>query len=173
MLEVRIDGLALDVTTNSPVVILSPLKLNKVLPIWIGHAEAWAIAMELSSIPSVRPMTHDLLRMVITALKAEVERIEITDLKEQTFYARVLLKANGASLSVDSRPSDAIALALKAKSPIFVNESLFRLDEGTKEANEEVPDSDKKQASPVSNDPESLKDRLKRINPEDFGKYSL
>jgi len=164
MLEVRVDGLALDVTTNSPVVILSPLKLDKVLPIWIGHSEAWAIAMELSAIPSQRPMTHDLIRMIITALSAEVEKVEITALKEQTFYARVLLKTDGVSLSVDSRPSDSIALALKAKAPIFVEESLFHLDE---------PDSKEKRVSPISNDPESLKDRLKRINPEDFGKYSL
>jgi bifunctional DNase/RNase len=163
MLETRVDGLALDITTNSPVVILSPLKLDKVLPIWIGHSEAWAIAMELSAIPSKRPMTHDLLRMIITALSAEVERIEITDLKDQTFYARVLLKVNGNSLSVDSRPSDSIALALKTKAPIFVEESLFQL--GTPES--------KTEQGPISNDSESLKDRLKRINPEDFGKYSL
>lgn len=168
MLETRVDGLALDVTTNSPVVILSPLNLDKVLPIWIGHAEAWAIAMELSAIPAKRPMAHDLMRMIITALDAEVERVEIIDLREQTFYARVLLKANGASLSVDSRPSDSIALALKTKAPIFVEESLFHLGEKSdKKISEEI------QVSQISNDPESLKDRLKRINPEDFGKYSL
>lgn len=170
MLEVRVDGLALDVTTNSPVVILSPLKLNKVLPIWIGHSEAWAIAMELSAIPSQRPMTHDLIRMIITALSAEVEKVEITDLKEQTFFARVLLKTDGTSLSIDSRPSDSIALALKTKAPIFVEESLFHLGE---RAEAEKIDSNGKQTPPISNDPETLKDRLKRINPEDFGKYSL
>ncbi len=169
MLETRVDGLALDVTTNSPVVILSPLKLNKVLPIWIGHSEAWAIAMELSAIPSKRPMTHDLMRMIVTAFSAEVERVEITALREQTFYARVLLKTDGTSLSVDSRPSDSIALALKAKAPIFVDESLFHLGEGLSGK----PDSNDKQMPPFSNNPESLKDRLKRINPEDFGKYSL
>ena len=161
MVEVKVDGLALDMTTNSPVVILSPLEDEKVLPIWIGHSEAWAIAMELSGIGPKRPLTHDLLRMVITALTAEVERVEITELKEQTFYARILLKADGKSLSVDSRPSDSIALALKAGAPIFANEALFHLK--PKEATE----------SNISNDPESLKDRLKKINPEDFGKYSL
>ncbi len=169
MLETRVDGLALDVTTNSPVVILSPLKLDKVLPIWIGHTEAWAIAMELSAIPSKRPMTHDLIRMIITALSAEVERVEITALREQTFYARVLLKTDGTSLSIDSRPSDSIAIALKTKAPIFVEESLFHLGEGLLE----MPDSKENQRPPFSNNPESLKDRLKRINPEDFGKYSL
>ncbi len=157
------DGLALDITTNSPVVILTPINLNKVLPIWIGHSEAWAIAMELSGILPTRPMTHDLLRMVITALESEVERVEITSLKNQTFYARVLLKVNGDSVSIDSRPSDSIALALKTKAPIYVEESLFNIKSAG-------PD---EESRPLSNDPESLKDRLKRINPEDFGKYSL
>jgi bifunctional DNase/RNase len=160
MLEVTVDGLALDVSTNSPVVILSPIDSDKVLPIWIGHAEAWAIAMELSKVGAKRPMTHDLLRMVITKLSAEVEKVEITELKEQTFYARVILKSDGQSLSVDSRPSDSIALALKAGAPIFVSEALFSLKPSERKAN-------------ISNDPETLKDRLKKINPEDFGKYSL
>ncbi|MCX6827910.1 MAG: bifunctional nuclease family protein [candidate division Zixibacteria bacterium] len=160
MLEVRVDGLALDMTTNSPVVILAPLHINKVLPIWIGHSEAWAIAMELSGIGSKRPMTHDLLKMVIGVLSAEVEKVEITELKEQTFYARVLLKSDGKTLAIDARPSDSIALALKAGAPIFVEEALFNLKEG-------------EQQTELSNDPESLADRLKKINPEDFGKYSL
>jgi bifunctional DNase/RNase len=160
MLEVRVDGLALDMTTNSPVVILAPLHINKVLPIWIGHSEAWAIAMELSGIGSKRPMTHDLLKMVIGVLSAEVEKVEITELKEQTFYARVLLKSDGKTLAIDARPSDSIALALKAGAPIFVEEALFNLKEG-------------EQQMELSNDPESLADRLKKINPEDFGKYSL
>ena len=164
MIETRVDGLALDITTNSPVVILSPVEYDKVLPIWIGHSEAWAIAMELSQIPSKRPMTHDLLRMVITALGANVERVEITDLKDQTFYARIMLTFNGKGVSIDSRPSDSIALALKAHSPIFVEESLLNL---------KVSEDDKQDGSTLGNDPESLKDRLKRINPEDFGKYSL
>jgi bifunctional DNase/RNase len=163
MLEAKVDGLALDITTNSPVVILAPINFNKVLPIWIGHSEAWAIAMELSGILPKRPMTHDLLRMVITALESEVERVEITSLKNQTFYARVLLKVNGDSVSIDSRPSDSIALALKTKAPIFVEESLFNIKSTGPE----------EESRPLSNDPESLKDRLKRINPEDFGKYSL
>ncbi len=160
MLEVRVDGLALDMTTNSPVVILAPLHINKVLPIWIGHSEAWAIAMELSGIGSKRPMTHDLLKMVIGVLSAEVEKVEITELKEQTFYARVLLKSDGKTLAIDARPSDSIALALKAGAPIFAEEALFNLKEG-------------EQPTELSNDPESLADRLKKINPEDFGKYSL
>ena len=160
MLEVKVDGLALDMTTNSPVIILAPLNLNKVLPIWIGHSEAWAIAMELSGIGSKRPMTHDLLKTVIGTLSAHVEKVEITELKEQTFYARVLLKADGKVFAIDARPSDSIALALKSGAPIYADEALFNLKEGD-------------QQTEISNDPESLADRLKKINPEDFGRYSL
>ena len=161
MIEVKVDGLALDVTSNSPVVILSPMENTRVLPIWIGHAEAWAIAMELSNVDSKRPMTHDLLRMVIKALSAEVEKVEITELRESTFYARLLIKTGDASHTIDARPSDSIALALKTGAPIFANEELFNL-----QSNMEKP-------SGLTNNPETLKERLRKINPEDFGKYSL
>ncbi len=161
-LEVKIEGLALDMTTNTPVVILSPLELDKVLPIWIGHAEAWAIAMELSGVGSKRPLTHDLLKRVIETLEAKVERVEVTELKEQTFYAIIHLVSNGRRWQVDARPSDSIALALKTGASIFVNEELFTVKRGT------VPE-----ANEMPTDRESLRDRLKRINPEDFGKYSL
>jgi bifunctional DNase/RNase len=162
MLEVKVEGLALDMTTNSPVVILAPMELNKVLPIWIGHAEAWGIAMELSGVKPKRPLTYDLLKAVIAALEATVDRVEVTELREQTFYARVHLSSNGKRYEVDARPSDSIALALKTGAKIFVNEELFHLkgDEST-----ETP--------PMSTDRESLRERLKRINPEDFGKYQL
>jgi bifunctional DNase/RNase len=162
MLEVKLEGLALDMTTNTPVVILSPSGLDKVLPIWIGHAEAWAIAMELSGVGSKRPLTHDLLRRVIETLNGRVERIEITELKEQTFFAVIHLAVNGQKIQIDARPSDSIALALKTGAAIFVNEELFNLKR-----------EDTSQDIGIPNDPESLRERLRRINPEDFGKYSL
>jgi len=162
MLEVKLEGLALDMTTNTPVVILSPSGLDKVLPIWIGHAEAWAIAMELSGVGSKRPMTHDLLRRVIETLNGKVERIEITELKEQTFFAVIHLAVNGEKIQIDARPSDSIALALKTGAAIFVNEELFNLKREDTAHDLNIP-----------NDPESLRERLRRINPEDFGKYSL
>jgi hypothetical protein len=162
MLEVKLEGLALDMTTNTPVVILSPSGLDKVLPIWIGHAEAWAIAMELSGVGSKRPLTHDLLRRVIETLNAKVDRIEITELKEQTFFAVIHLSSNGLKIQIDARPSDSIALALKTGAAIFVNEDLFNLKR-----------EDTAQDMDIPNDPESLRERLRRINPEDFGKYSL
>ncbi len=166
MLEVKLEGLALDMTTNTPVVILSPTGLNKVLPIWIGHAEAWAIAMELSGVGAKRPLTHDLLRRVIESLDAKVEKIEITELKEQTFFAVITLRQNGELVTIDARPSDSIALALKTGAAIFVNEELFNV-----KPPELTEDPD--QAPRMPTDPESLRERLKRINPEDFGKYSL
>ncbi|MDF1543873.1 MAG: bifunctional nuclease family protein [bacterium] len=161
-LEARIDGLALDMTTNSPVVVLAALETDRVLPIWIGHAEAWGIAMQLSGVEAQRPMTYDLIKSVIHSLEAVVNRVEITELREQTFYAQLHLEANGRKYQVDSRPSDSIAIALKTGAKIFVNEVLFNLQTSSSDATPDIP-----------NDPESLRERLKKINPEDFGKYSL
>ena len=163
MLEVKLEGLALDMTTNTPVVILAPSKLEKVLPIWIGHAEAWAIAMELSGVGSKRPLTHDLIKRVIESMQGHVERVEITELKEQTFYAVIHITRNGQSFQVDARPSDSIALALKTGCTIYVNEELFKLD--AKSESGETPT--------MPTDPETLRERLRKINPEDFGKYTL
>lgn len=162
LLEAHIEGLALDMTTNSPVVILAPEGLNKVLPIWIGHAEAWGIAMELSGVEPKRPMTYDLIKLVFDTLETKVERVVITELREQTFYARLYLTCNGKEYDIDARPSDSIAVALKTGAQIYVNEELFNLKSSD---SPEMPD--------IPNDPESLRERLKKINPEDFGKYSL
>jgi bifunctional DNase/RNase len=161
MIEVKVNGLALDMVTNSPVVILAASdSSDRLLPIWIGHYEALAIAMELSGVSSRRPLTHDLLKSVIANMGGKVMKIEVTELKEQTFYAKIHIQMNGSDVEVDARPSDSIALALKAKVPLFVEEELFELKRGDK-------------ATPDLSDPEALKERLKRINPEDFGKYSL
>jgi len=162
MMAVRLAGLALDMTINTLVVILSPEGHDKVLPIWIGHAEAWAIAMELSGVGSKRPLTHDLMKRLIETLGSRVTRIEVTELREQTFYAVVHLQRNGEICKVDARPSDSIALALKTGAPIFVNKELF---DTTAKGSPEMPS--------MPTDRESLRDRLKNINPEDFGKYSL
>jgi bifunctional DNase/RNase len=161
MVEAKVNGLALDMVTNSPVVILAASdSSDRLLPIWIGHYEALAIAMELSGVSSRRPLTHDLLKSVISNMGGKVMRVEVTELKEQTFYAKIHIQMNGSDVEVDARPSDSIALALKAKVPLFVAEELFELKRGDK-------------VTPDLSDPEALKERLKRINPEDFGKYSL
>lgn len=161
MIEAKVNGLALDMVTNSPVVILSSSDSSeRLLPIWIGHYEALAIAMELSGVASRRPLTHDLLKLVITNMGGRVKKIEVTELKEQTFYAKIYIETNGSITEIDARPSDSIALALKTKVPLYVAEDLFQLKRGDKK-------------TPDLSDPEALKERLKRINPEDFGKYSL
>jgi hypothetical protein len=160
MVKSKIGGLALDVTTNSPVVTISPIGSEKILPIWIGYYEAWAIGMEISGIVSKRPLTHDLMLSVIKAMGGEVEKIEITGLKDQTFFAEISVKMNGEVIIIDARPSDSLALALKAKAPIFVNEELYNLKK------------EDMQSSGLP-DPESLRERLRRINPEDFGNYKL
>ena len=172
-LEVTVDGLALDMTTNSPVVILSPEGMEKVLPIWIGHAEAWGIAMELSGVKPKRPMTYDLMKSVLSSVDVKIDRVEVTELRDQTFYARIHLTRNGNSYEIDARPSDSIAMALKTGAKIFVNEELFNLDT-VQEATEGEGDEERPQSPPpMTTDPESLRERLKKINPEDFGNYSL
>jgi bifunctional DNase/RNase len=162
LLPAKIDGLALDMTTNTPVVVITPNDLDKVLPIWIGHAEAWAIAMELSGVGANRPMTHDLLKQVIDALGARVDRVEITELKEQTFFAVIHIETENGDTTIDARPSDSLALALKTGAKIFVNEELFNARLQESEDSQEMP-----------TDPETLRERLRKINPEDFGNYSL
>jgi hypothetical protein len=160
LVKAKVNGLALDISSNSPVVVLAPEDEDLILPIWIGHYEAWAIAMELQEVKSKRPLTHDLLIGMITTLGARVESIQVIDLRDQTFYAKIVLQRDGATIEVDARPSDSIALALKAKAPILVRYDLFQKRPASGEQSEKY-------------DAEALKERLRNINPEDFGKYSL
>ncbi|HWO57764.1 MAG TPA: bifunctional nuclease family protein [bacterium] len=160
LVKAKVNGLALDISSNSPVVVLAPENEDLILPIWIGHYEAWAIAMELQEVKSKRPLTHDLLIGMITTLGARVESIQVIDLRDQTFYAKIVLQRDGATIEVDARPSDSIALALKAKAPILVRYDLFQKRPASGEQSEKY-------------DAEALKERLRNINPEDFGKYSL
>jgi bifunctional DNase/RNase len=124
--EVKVRGLILDPANNSPVVILKDIASEAMLPIWIGVFEANAIAMEIEKAVPQRPMTHDLLKNIIAQLGASVERVVITDLIDSTFYAVIVLEVGGEKVIVDSRPSDAIALALRTDSPIFVAEHVLR-----------------------------------------------
>ena len=122
MLQMVVKGLTLDPLTNMPIVILKDVEGNRALPIWIGTNEANAIALEMERITTPRPMTHDLIRNILEGLKAKVSRIVVNDLRDNTFYAVIFLAVNGAEVAIDSRPSDAIALALRVKAPIFVAE---------------------------------------------------
>ncbi|MEW6685300.1 MAG: bifunctional nuclease family protein [Candidatus Edwardsbacteria bacterium] len=159
MLEMHVVGLGLDANQN-PVVLLREINGETVLPIWIGPAEATAIAAALQDVKIERPLTHDLMKTIIEGLKAKVTKVIISDLKDNTFYAKVILEKEESFISIDARPSDSIALALRTKSPIFVSlKVLGRPSEET--TKEEEPEK------------ESLSEYLKRLNPEDLGKFRV
>jgi uncharacterized protein len=159
-IEMTIKGLMVDPVTNMPIVLLRDEAGTRVLPIWVGIFEANAIALQMENISTPRPMTHDLLRNVIADLKGVIDRIVVTELKENTFYAVIHLTVNGDTVAVDSRPSDAIALALRAKAPIFVEESV--LDQA--KSADLVPD---------RADNERLQKWLESLDPDDLGKYKM
>ncbi len=124
-IEMTIKGLMVDPISNMPIVILRDKEGSKTLPIWVGMFEANAIALQIENISTPRPMTHDLLRNVIHDLKASVQKIVVCDLQDSTFYALIYLTLNGEVVAIDSRPSDAIALALRTRAPIFVEETVI------------------------------------------------
>ena len=124
-IEMTIKGLMVDPITNMPIVILRDQEGNRVLPIWVGIFEANAIALQIENISTPRPMTHDLLRNVIHDLKASVQKIVVCDLQDNTFYALIYLAIGNDTVAVDARPSDAIALALRTRAPIFVEDTVI------------------------------------------------
>jgi bifunctional DNase/RNase len=125
LLEVRVRGVTVDPQAGSPVVLLEELQGDRVLPIWVGVFEARAIAMEMDKVAPPRPMTHDLIKNIIEGVKAQVTNVVIIDLRDNTFYAQIALNTGAASLQIDARPSDAIALALRVKAPIYVAKAVF------------------------------------------------
>ena len=124
-IEMSIKGLMVDPISNMPIVILRDKEGTRTLPIWVGMFEANAIALQIENISTPRPMTHDLLRNVIQDLKASVEKVVVCDLQDGTFYALIYLRVHGETLAIDSRPSDALALALRTRAPIFVEETVI------------------------------------------------
>lgn len=125
LIEMMIKGLMVDPITNTPIVILKDKAGDRVLPIWVGVFEANAIALQIENVSTPRPMTHDLLRNIITDLDGRVDRIVVSDLKDNTFFALIHLTVKGEGIAVDARPSDAIALALRTRAPILVEESVI------------------------------------------------
>jgi bifunctional DNase/RNase len=164
-IEMRVSGLTMDPITNTPIVILKDLEEKKAIPIWIGIFEASAIATEIEKITFSRPMTHDLLNDIVKLLKTEVVRVDIHDLRNNTFFANIHLLREGKPIVVDARPSDAIAIALRAGAPIFVDEKVIEksrnVDFGTK-----MTDLDRLKK-------EKLAEFLENLSPEDFGKYKM
>jgi bifunctional DNase/RNase len=160
LIEMTIKGLMVDPVTNMPIIILRDRDGQKVLPIWVGVFEANAIALQIENIHTPRPMTHDLLKNVIQDLHAAVERIVVCDLKDNTFFALIHLQTTGGPVAIDARPSDAIALALRARAPILVEESVI-------DNAKHVDIADDKQNS------ERLQQWLESLDTDDLGKYKM
>jgi hypothetical protein len=159
IIEVKIEGLILDPMTNMPIVLLKNLEGNKALPIWVGIYEANAIASVLEDITMPRPLTHELIHNILNGMKANVERVVVNDLRENTFYALIFLMHNGNLIKIDSRPSDAIAIALRNKAPIFVSEKVFE--------DAKIVELDGKE--PLKHmEKQNLKDWLDNLSPKDF-----
>ncbi len=173
--EARVNGLILEHKTQQNVIILKEVGGERILPIWIGPGEAHAIRRILSDEPFPRPLTHDLLVLLVEGLKAKVSRVVISDLRESTFYATVIVQRDGDVLSIDARPSDSIAVALRAKAPIFVNEELLQepARRGDEEGGGEEPPEDAAQEPTEEERAEQLRRFLEKLNPEDFGKFQL
>lgn len=171
--EVRVHGLILEHKSQQNIVILRELDGERILPIWIGPGEAQAIRRILSEEPFPRPLTHDLLHLVVEGLKAKVTRIVITDLKENTFFASVFIERESEVLSIDARPSDSVAVALRAKAPIFVNEKLLQTPPQVKEDDESSDEEAPRKALTEEEKAEQLRRFLEKLNPEDFGKFQF
>jgi bifunctional DNase/RNase len=159
--EMKVRGLALDPVSNMPIIILRDEDEKRSLPIWVGIFEANAIALELEKISTPRPMTHDLLKNILESVEAKVEKIVVNDLRDNTFFAMIHLRLGEEEITVDSRPSDAIALALRVSAPIFVEEDVVRRAKNVEVAPKEADDQ------------ERLKEWLENLKPEDFGKYKM
>lgn len=164
MVEVTVASLGLDRTTNTPVVILREKEGTRVLPIWIGPAEASAIAMELQGLKAPRPLTHDLMKTIILGLGGDLRRVVISKVQENTYYAELLIRRDDHVFQVDARPSDSIALALRMQAPIFTSDEL--LDQTGIESAEEA------HGGTSSLDADTLKQYLEKLDPQDFGKFN-
>jgi len=164
--EMKVFGLTIDPFTSTPIIILKDMEEKNALPIWIGVLEASAIASELENIQLPRPMTHDLLKSVLIHLQASVKRIEVIDIKDNVYYAVIHLALEEKDYVIDARPSDAIALALKTRAPIFVDEKVLekskKIDLRKKVAPEKGKDESKKWL-----------EFLESLSPDDFGKYKM
>ena len=159
-IEMKIKGLVIDPVSKMPIVVLEDAQNDRILPIWIGVFEANAIALTIENVPTPRPMTHDLLKNIFLRLDISVDRVVVTDVRNNTFYATIHCRYRDDELIIDSRPSDAIALALRMNSPIFVEDDVVRKAHGLK-LEENLENS------------ENLRKWLETLRPEDFGKYKM
>jgi bifunctional DNase/RNase len=163
--EMKVRALALDPMSNMPIIILRDEEEKRSVQIWVGIFEANAIALEMEKIATPRPMTHDLIKNILEAIDARVVKVSVTDLKDNTFFAVLHLQVGEAEYTVDARPSDAIALALRVAAPIYVDEEVVR--------KAKTLDVAKEGQEPVkADDPERLREWLQNIKPEDFEKFN-
>ncbi|MBM3724922.1 MAG: bifunctional nuclease family protein [Acidobacteria bacterium] len=158
--EMKIRTLMMDPVTQMPIVILRDLGGNTILPIWVGVYEANAIALEIEKVATPRPMTHDLIKMLLMGLEARVQKVVVNELKDDTFYALIWIEKNGEYMCVDARPSDALALALRLDCPIYVEESVLKSSRVASQASDKVNN-------------EELKRWLENLNDEDLGRYKM
>lgn len=179
MIEVKVQSLGLDRTSNTPVVILQEVDGMRVLPIWIGPGEASAIAMELAGMKFARPLTHDLFASMVRGLGGELRRVTITKVVDNTYYAELIIQRGEDLISVDARPSDSIAIALRMSAPIFTTDDL--LEHTSIEIAEAGDDPDEfiaadpetgEQKPPGTLTPDELRDYLRGMDPEDFGRFN-
>jgi len=159
-----ISGLTVDPLTNSPIVLLKEVEGQRTLPIWIGLLEATAIASELEGIKFSRPMTHDLLKNLMGLMNVKVNRVEVCDLKNNTYFAVIHINHNGKEMSIDARPSDALAISLRMGAPIFVAEDVIK-----KSSQVEIT----AEPEDTSEQGKRWQEILEKLNPEDFGKYKM
>lgn len=159
-IEMKIRGLMMDPVTNMPIVILKDVNGNTILPIWVGIYEANAIALEIEKVSTPRPMTHDLIKTLLLGLNAIVRKVVVNELKEDTFYAMIWLERNGELISVDSRPSDALAVALRLDCPIFVEDAVLNSSKMAGNVSDKVNN-------------EELRRWLEGLNDEDMGRYKM
>jgi len=162
--EMKVSGLVMDPQTNTPILILKDLEEETSLPIWIGLLEATSIATELEKIQFPRPMTHDLIKNCFEHLKVKVERIEVCDLRNNTYYALIYIRNNDLVSPIDARPSDAIAIALRTDAPIFVKEDVLSKSQKSDDSPQPVFDPENK---------EKWSEILEELDPEDFSKYKM
>jgi bifunctional DNase/RNase len=158
--EMKIRGLMMDPMTNMPIVVLKDLAGEAVLPIWVGIYEANAIALEIEKVTTPRPMTHDLIKVLLTGLDTSIKKVVVSELKDDTFYALIWLERNGELISVDSRPSDALALALRHDCPIYVEDRVLQTSKNSTTVSEKVNN-------------EELRKWLENLNDEDMGRYKM
>ena len=173
LVEVRVQSLGIDPASQLPVVILQESQGSRVVEIWIGPAEATAIAMHLADLEFARPLTHDLLVSVLGGLGGSLQKVVITKVEESTYFAELIIRRNGEVISVDARPSDSIAVALRLGAEIYADEELLERSSLQISEEEVVIKTGGEEDGPTGiMEPEELKEYLRKMNPEDFGRFT-